>query len=85
MDAIWVGSDSVAEVLLADPRIAVDQTDTKGRTALHYTAINYQPATARLLLEKGANKTLVNNYGRTPAEEANFYGNSDVAEIIEHF
>nr|CDS27139.1 SH3 and multiple ankyrin repeat domains protein [Hymenolepis microstoma] len=54
-------------------------------TPLHFAAITGQCATARRLLYWGADRTLKNDEGRTPMEEALKRGNTEVAEIIRNF
>lgn len=54
-------------------------------TPLHFAAITGQCATARRLLYWGADRTLTNDEGRTPMEEAQKRGNTEVAEIIRNF
>ncbi|VDL63353.1 unnamed protein product [Hymenolepis diminuta] len=54
-------------------------------TPLHFAAITGQCATARRLLYWGADRTLTNDEGRTPMEEAQNSGNTEVAEIIRNF
>ncbi|KAL5968534.1 SH3 and multiple ankyrin repeat domain protein 3, partial [Taenia solium] len=54
-------------------------------TPLHYAAMAGQCATARRLLYWGADPTLTNDDGRTPAQEAQRNGKLEVVEIIRNF
>jgi ankyrin repeat protein len=52
-------------------------------TALHAAAGNGRRESVRLLLEQGADVTLRNVWGGTPASAARYFGHPDVAELIE--
>lgn len=54
-------------------------------TPLHFAAITGQSATVRRLLYWGADRTLINDDGRTPLEEAQLRGNHEVVDIIRRF
>jgi ankyrin repeat protein len=62
------------------------RTTREGRTALHLSCISgYHGGPARLLLEAGADWTILNNYkeGRTPLTLARSRGNRDRVAILE--
>ena len=61
MVAARSGYIGIVEFLLADPHIAVDQTDKYGWTALHWAAVKNQLTPVRLLLENGADKNIRDN------------------------
>jgi len=75
----------IIEMLLADPDVDLDLTGITGFTALHDAAAGNHLAAAQLLLEKGANKTILNIMGQTPAELARDRNNFEVAKLIEEF
>ena len=67
--AAFVGLLPLA-VLLLDAGAAVDGEGAGGFTALHTAAVNGDAALARTLLARGADRTIRNGAGRTPAELA---------------
>jgi ankyrin repeat protein len=60
----------------------IDQWDVPHSTALHWAAWCQRPALARLLLEKGANPTLLSGDGRTPLDAAEHKGAAEVADLL---
>jgi uncharacterized protein len=59
-----------ADVLL-EAGAAIDQTDARGRTALHYAAAAGYTDAALLLVERGANLAATDSDGVTPVDAAN--------------
>jgi ankyrin repeat protein len=56
---------------LLEAGAAIDQTDARGRTALHYAAAAGYTDVALLLVERGANLTVADADGVTPVDAAN--------------
>jgi uncharacterized protein len=54
----------------------------KGYTALHSAANNGDKATVELLLAQGADRTLTDDDGKTPAQVAKDAGHADVAAML---
>ena len=64
----------------------VDGTSiTVGSTALHLAGFANRRETARVLLERGADRTIKNKYGETAAEYARKYGKTHIAAYIDGF
>ena len=59
------GALEAVKALVAGPGIDINQTDPDGATALLYATFNGHYDTAALLLAKGANPNLADQYGRT--------------------
>ena len=81
---------ATARLLLEKGSAKVDQTDNEGRTSLHLVGMGRPRGSiripiAQLLLENGASKTVLDNTGRTPAQLARDWGNTQVAKIIIDF
>jgi ankyrin repeat protein len=66
---------------LADATAAPNQSDVKGRDALHLAVLNRQIANVRLLLAKGADPNRKDARGNTPLMVA-FQGRRPLAEIV---
>ena len=76
------GFPDVARKLLAggaDP----DARNGAGATALHFAAMFRQEALLDILLEHGADTTIVDSQGNTPADVAQGHGHADIAERLE--
>lgn len=56
--------------LLLDAGGSVGSTDDSGNTGLHWAADRGMARSARVLLEAGADKHAMNNFGRTPEQKA---------------
>ncbi|RFU27623.1 hypothetical protein B7463_g8704, partial [Scytalidium lignicola] len=54
-------------------------------TALHSAAEHGNKDSAKLLLQRGANKDTKDSWGKTPAQRAADAGHADVAELIQTF
>src|SRR5262245_5125471 len=52
-------------------------------TALHATAAMGQKDADQLLLERGADASLINVWESTPVDTARFFGHEEVARLIE--
>ncbi|XP_072137454.1 NAD-capped RNA hydrolase NUDT12 isoform X5 [Mobula birostris] len=60
----------------------VDEVDEKGWTALMYASRNGHFEVARLLLEKGCNRSLSNKSGQTAQDIAKFWGYRTIADLL---
>lgn len=72
--AVMRKQDATAEYLLdraADPNVS----DVRGDTALHEAARNDDARLVQILLDRGAHESM-NQYGRTPSDEARAWGPS---------
>jgi ankyrin repeat protein len=85
------GELRVMRFLLDEAKAAIDFQNKKGMTALHYAAgydgkdnDNNQENKVKLLLEKGANRTLMDNSGRTPLSFAMIKGHRKIVELLRH-
>lgn len=58
------------EAILAANNELIFQRSSDGMSLLHYAAISSQPATVKLLLDKGADTMALNDEDRTPREAA---------------
>ena len=63
----------------------VNATDYQGRAALHHAARNNRRETARVLLERGADRTIKDTKGNTAAGFARQKGHEDIAAYITGF
>lgn len=67
--------EEMVVILLDDATITVNTQDNDGNTALHWAALLGYPQIAKILIDHGADRTILNNAGRNPLEEATLYGN----------
>jgi ankyrin repeat protein len=56
----------------------------KAQTALHFAAQSGRSEICRLLLEKGADRTLANKKGQLPFQLAAAYGYVECREVLKH-
>jgi ankyrin repeat protein len=76
MFGIKSGNAQIVQDILNQPGINVNMQDDTGMTALHYATLENKEPLVRLLLSKGANKTIANSFGKTPlaiAQENRLY------------
>ena len=57
-------ADKASVAILLEHEALIDNIDSFGRTALHYSVIRKQPEMCRLLLESGANSDVLDHCGR---------------------
>jgi ankyrin repeat protein len=62
----------------------VNKQDRNGCTAMHYACMNGHFDIAEVLLSVFANINITDDYGRTPVELCELYGNSELANYIQH-
>jgi len=81
MMAAYVDRTQIVKLFLTDG-VDVNETNTRGYTALHFAAFygNYEVAVA--LLDGGADIDYRNGVGQTPLMVAAFYGNAKTASIL---
>ncbi|XP_067885886.1 peroxisomal NADH pyrophosphatase NUDT12 isoform X3 [Heterodontus francisci] len=60
----------------------VDEVDEKGWTALMYASRNGHFEVAQLLLEKGCDRSILNNSGQAALDIAKFWGHKHVADLL---
>ena len=61
----------------------VNAQGDRGMTPLHCAGFENHRETARVLLERGADRTIKNKKGETAADLARTYGSADLAAYIE--
>ncbi len=72
----------IAEMLLTKGA-EIDAQDLFGRTALHWVAFWNREEMVKELLRRGANASLADKEGNTPAEVAALRGNKSVQDIFQ--
>ena len=75
-------SDSVREILARRPKI-VNSKDKSGRTPLHEACTHGDTKTVRELLKAGADATIEDKAGQTPADRAAAHRAHSVTKILE--
>lgn len=75
-------SDTVLDILSRRPDI-VDVKDKHGRTALHEACTQGDTKTVRALLTCGADVTIRDNNGQSPADRASAHNQRAVTRVIE--
>lgn len=63
--------------------VPVNLLEGNGWTALHSAARNGSVPVVRLLLQKGANKTIKDKTGRTAADQARLAKHYDVLQLLK--
>jgi ankyrin repeat protein len=56
--------------------------DRRGQTALHLAAASGHEDAVRMLIEKGANPTVKDRSGRTPADLARVFGKAGMLALL---
>jgi ankyrin repeat protein len=71
--------------MMAERGYKVDSPDDQGMTALTWAGIMHRPETAKLLMQLGANPAHKDNYGLTPAQEAETirYAPQEVLQVLK--
>lgn len=77
------GKDYTVAYILSKPDVAVNQTTPEGHTALHVAARDGHEKTVRMLLEAGADPSLKNSDGKTPADLAAAKNFSKVVSLLQ--
>lgn len=81
--ALREGSSHVADVLMAQPALELEQKAPNGNTALMMAAFKHNPAVVKALLDKGAR---VNRPGWTSLHFAAAAGDDEITKILlDHF
>lgn len=75
-------ADAVKEILSRRPEL-VGFKDKRGRTALHEACTNGDTKTVRALLKCGADATIADGNGKTPADRAAAHNQGAVTKILE--
>lgn len=70
LNACRNGQKNIVKILLERGGIDLNRRDAEGNTALHYVCREGYRDLAVLLLDKGADASLVNNRGETPLHAA---------------
>ena len=63
----------------------VNATNRDGWTALHFAGWKNRRGTARVLLERGADRTIKSNQGGTASDTARNNGHAFLAELIDNY
>lgn len=82
MKACYWGHTHMMSFLLEELKVSMDLQDSSGETALHDAARFGHKEVVAALLKAGANKTLTNKEGKTPADVATAYEKADVAAML---
>lgn len=82
--ALYGRGDSVIPVLIK-AGVSVNVREASGLTPLHCAATGDSEATVKLLLASGADKTLKDGFGSTPAETAELNGKAELARVIQDY
>lgn len=77
-------SDAVREILARRPQI-VNSKDKNGRTPLHEACTHGDTKTVRELLKAGADSTIEDKAGQTPADRADAHRKRNVMKILEKY
>jgi ankyrin repeat protein len=72
----------IFDLLLAHPKVKVDDVDVYGQTALHLAARVSNVKAAQKLLEKGANPNIFNKKGWSPLHVAALQGETEIIDLI---
>ncbi|BAU48876.1 ankyrin [Sulfurifustis variabilis] len=83
MRAIHEGRTEVVRLLVKRARPTLEARDEADATALHHAAVVGSLESARLLLERGADRGARDRAGRTPAMAAAEAGHGALAELLE--
>ncbi len=82
VDASFTG-DIVKVKDLLEKKVNVNTQDREGMTPLHYTTANGSyPEIIQILLSQGADRTLMNNNGKTALDIAKEMGNKKMITIL---
>ena len=87
--AVQRATDDVVEYLVQVPGVKLDHIPTgllapvKGNTPLHLAAMKGRNKAAKMLLDRGANPVLENNYGLTPLDIATQHGHSEIVKLLK--
>jgi hypothetical protein len=76
--------DSYTQVLNTNPDSPIDELDDSGNTPLNLGAMMGNSGGVRALLERGADKTIANHAGRTPAETARYMLDASTTFAASH-
>jgi len=85
--AVRSNSALITENLINNYHLPVDKIDKNGKTPLMWGAESNSVDTVNLLLERGADKSIKDNTGKTAYDYATEEGNREVAELLykKHF
>jgi ankyrin repeat protein len=72
----------IIDLLLAHPKVKVDDVDGDGQTALHLAANLSNVKAVQKLLDKGANPNVRDKLGRSPLHLAALYGTKKIIDLI---
>ena len=78
LNACRNGQKNIVKILLERGGIDLNRRDAEGNTALHYVCREGYRDLAVLLLDKGADASLVNNRSETPLHAAARKGNREI-------
>jgi ankyrin repeat protein len=72
-------------VRLLDAQANINATTDQGQTALHFAALRQAPAVIQLLIERGTDKSIVDNYGATALDmpfEREYHGDAKKIQAL---
>ena len=81
--AAWFGSSSVVLKELLDHGARIDARNDRGITALYFASVTGHEAQVRLLLERGADRSLASNSGYTPLRAAKVKGLDGIVALLD--
>lgn len=64
---------------------SVDVCNNQGNSALHWACVNGHDEVVRLLMENSAEPSKLNEFERTPVDEALDRGHQNVVDVIKSF
>ena len=83
MRAVDIGRLEVARMLLDAPGVDLSAQQESGATALHIAAATGDDDIVQLLVERGADRSMTDSHGNTPAAIATASGHVKIAKYLE--
>ena len=81
--ACQFGHEGVVRLLVEEANAEVNKVNGKNQTPINIAAYRGHLGVVRFLLSKGADCTIVNDWGFTPLTNARAQGHAEVAALLE--